>query len=794
MTVPSTSRRAGPYTGNGATTNFPFSFKVFQATDIKVVKTENTVTTTLSYGSDYSVTLNPNQDTLPGGSLTLLSGPLNLGALLSIVGNLPYDQTTDLPTGGSYSSLAQENAFDRIVMLLQQLVERDSRQLSLPENVDPSEYSGTLPIPEPNSVIGWDSTAKKIRNFAGSELASAVAFATWNVEAFDGGGNTFVLSEYPGSINNLTVVVDGLTLAPVTDFNLSSNVITTVNNTPAGTGNVVIRWGEAIPESATSDAMSLTITPNGTNTNQVSLFEFLEHWPINPMSYMSPSQKTSVKAFNFAVDIATPFMQAVSDALSSSRKIVCPPGGYLVPNGLDIVVQTADRDRSLIIEGCGYGEAFVMTNVKGTIIKSTGNVPVLKVSSPSMPASAGTLQVRNISFDANSDSSAIYLKSFYGQGEFCFNKVRQRGVGHGIQIDYMATSIIHDNYILNKDWATFGLGAARVGYGIWLNLQYDAGLQTFFKNTSRGWLTPIRIGQGGGSASAYSASVFDCESSVSYNGIHCTSNARATRVSHNYLEGGEGGVGLWDEGDYNTIEQNFTFAGFGTHLKSDLFTYGGVYRENRLSAGSSPNQTLCSITSSSASGGPGKVLAFNTFIFGGSGGSVAGVVALRKQGTDPRIHEIGNAYNPRGAWTGGAGTAKIVDTSTGGNYGLTQGFSSDGSVEYPILSRGAISLATEAISLSQSNVSGGVLTLIGAASSFSVNASSAVSVTSISATGVTDGRIVIFDTSNANMTFQDSASLILAGSVNFTGPGLLTLLLRVISGSVFAKEISRTVY
>ena len=39
MTAPATTRRAGPFNGNGATTSFPFTFKVFATSDIQVIKT-----------------------------------------------------------------------------------------------------------------------------------------------------------------------------------------------------------------------------------------------------------------------------------------------------------------------------------------------------------------------------------------------------------------------------------------------------------------------------------------------------------------------------------------------------------------------------------------------------------------------------------------------------------------------------------------------------------------------------------------------------------------------------------
>lgn len=145
MTLPATTRRAGPFTGNGVTTAFPFTFKVFAKADISVVKTSSTgIESTLVLDSDYSVTLNADQEVSPGGTITYpVSGtPLSALEKLTAVGALTYEQPTDLPTGGNYSATTVENAFDRNVMLIQQLLERFARTLVYPVG---DAASGTLP-------------------------------------------------------------------------------------------------------------------------------------------------------------------------------------------------------------------------------------------------------------------------------------------------------------------------------------------------------------------------------------------------------------------------------------------------------------------------------------------------------------------------------------------------------------------------------------------------------------------------------------------------------------------------
>lgn len=135
MTIASTARKAGPLLGNGSATAFPFAFKVFSSADIQVVVADGAgVETVLALGTDYTVALNPNQETSPGGTVNYpVSGPPMAGTgTLSIIGDIDYDQPLDLPSGGNYSPLALENQLDRIAMQVQQLKEIGSRAVKLP--------------------------------------------------------------------------------------------------------------------------------------------------------------------------------------------------------------------------------------------------------------------------------------------------------------------------------------------------------------------------------------------------------------------------------------------------------------------------------------------------------------------------------------------------------------------------------------------------------------------------------------------------------------------------------------
>lgn len=167
MTVAATPRRAGPYAGNGVTTLFPFSFKVFTADDLEVVRTDaDGVPATLVLNSDYSVLLNPDQDANPGGTITypVIIGPtpiLPVGATLTAIGDLPYSQPTDITNTGRFLPQVFENALDRLTIQVQQLAEIASRTLQAAVG---TTVSLIFPAPSAGKFIRWRTDLLGLEN------------------------------------------------------------------------------------------------------------------------------------------------------------------------------------------------------------------------------------------------------------------------------------------------------------------------------------------------------------------------------------------------------------------------------------------------------------------------------------------------------------------------------------------------------------------------------------------------------------------------------------------------------
>lgn len=162
MTISSTLRRAGPFAGNGVATSFPFGFKVFSKTDLTVLTADTSggAQVQLVLDSDYSVTLNADQNTNPGGSVTypIVGNPMTSARVLAMIGGLLNTQPTDLTNNGGFYPSVIEDMGDRSTIQIQQLAEAQTRTLAFPATDDPSRFDATIPTApaRTNKMLGFD--------------------------------------------------------------------------------------------------------------------------------------------------------------------------------------------------------------------------------------------------------------------------------------------------------------------------------------------------------------------------------------------------------------------------------------------------------------------------------------------------------------------------------------------------------------------------------------------------------------------------------------------------------------
>jgi microcystin-dependent protein len=161
------------YVGAGATAVFPYSFKILDDDDIKVVVRHPTtdVETTLVKTTDYTVS---GVDSPTGGNVTLVDvgqawldagGNLDTNWVLSIIRDLDFTQETDIRNQSVFFSSTHEDQFDRTIMQIQQIRNSIQGAMRLPDTVDPTSVSTVLPVPDAYQAMRWDATGTFLENF-----------------------------------------------------------------------------------------------------------------------------------------------------------------------------------------------------------------------------------------------------------------------------------------------------------------------------------------------------------------------------------------------------------------------------------------------------------------------------------------------------------------------------------------------------------------------------------------------------------------------------------------------------
>lgn len=183
MTVTATHRVSGPYACDGTTATFSFDFKVFKAADLQVAHgaPDAVVQTVLELNTDYSVTLNEDQDENPGGSVTLRAAP-EAGLNLSITSVMPATQEMQLTNQGGFYPTVVNDECDKLTILIQQLAEKSKRSIQLPPSatMTPEELTQKLLDAADDATVvakGYAEAAKASSEAAASSASEAAASA-----------------------------------------------------------------------------------------------------------------------------------------------------------------------------------------------------------------------------------------------------------------------------------------------------------------------------------------------------------------------------------------------------------------------------------------------------------------------------------------------------------------------------------------------------------------------------------------------------------------------------------------
>lgn len=210
MSLTSTSNRAD--FGVTAATNFPFSFKVFAASDVVVTRVDSTGVETTVSPSLYTVNGVGNDSgsiDYPTHAATDLS--------LTILRVVDETQPTVLRNQGNFYADVVEKAFDRVVMISQQHRDELNRRFY----VSPGSLVDTkMPTPTPLGLLRWNSVGSALEN-----TLSGPAYASTTVSASSYGSDISAAITAIGSAAVTLVVDSPITVNNNATFNDNTSIV-----------------------------------------------------------------------------------------------------------------------------------------------------------------------------------------------------------------------------------------------------------------------------------------------------------------------------------------------------------------------------------------------------------------------------------------------------------------------------------------------------------------------------------------------------------------------------------------
>ena len=125
MTISSQTNR-WVYNGDGSTVAFPYTNKIFAASDLAVTvggaaQVLNTDYTVAGVGAD------------SGGTVTFIAAPAAGTGNVILVRDVPATQGTDIPLGGAFPASLVEDGLDKVTVLVQQVADKVVRALVQPD-------------------------------------------------------------------------------------------------------------------------------------------------------------------------------------------------------------------------------------------------------------------------------------------------------------------------------------------------------------------------------------------------------------------------------------------------------------------------------------------------------------------------------------------------------------------------------------------------------------------------------------------------------------------------------------
>jgi hypothetical protein len=337
---------------------------VFTASNLQVVRVDTStgLESPLFLTTDYTVSLNADQDSNPGGSLTLLA-VLATGFNMIITSDIANLQPTDLTNQGGFYPEVITDALDRATIQIQQMADELTRSIKIPVT-DGLSLDMELPTAaaRANSFLAFDATGEPTVVTAGSSGAPT----TITRQQFSGTGSqvAYTLASDPGALGNSCEVFVGGIYQQRDTYTIAGTTLTFTAAPVAGTDNIEVVNFLTTAIGAT-DSSLVTYIPAGAGATQRTVQAKLRDVvSVNDFGAVGNGVADDTIALNAAFDYAIPLSLPV--VLRGTYRITGPLQTAITRTSGELHI-ICDGDVKINVDASSTAFTYVMLIQRSTV-------------------------------------------------------------------------------------------------------------------------------------------------------------------------------------------------------------------------------------------------------------------------------------------------------------------------------------------------------------------------------------------------------------------------------------------
>lgn len=403
MTVNTSNITSGPYSGNGITVNFSYTFRVDTSSQLAVYLVDSSGTRTLQVETtNYTVTGVGDDD---GGTVTFITPPAT-GETVYMRSNYQLTQLTDFDSQGGFFPDVHESAFDKTTFLIQQLNDSVSRSVRTSSD-DPDGVLAAIDEVIPNAFLRFNSDGDGIEQFAAAETPITAEIPATNIAGLQAVDVSTLSTGNSAQVSYRSTIDDGGAACYVWNpADLSTEV--TADEVTSSQGDGVKYVAPASDRTGASGAWVLREEPIdeqifGGVTGAPFLkttSDIINGLPISAHRFIAKNKISAITGQTSTADITTEFQDGIDTILSANRASLYVPNGlYITDTGLTVSGSAADNFKM-------YGEG------RFSRIRTTNAVDVLTMYGTSGANTFQNSKVMHIALEANNASArAMYTRN-----------------------------------------------------------------------------------------------------------------------------------------------------------------------------------------------------------------------------------------------------------------------------------------------------------------------------------------------------------------------------------------------